>query len=339
MKYSEEKILDLQLRSALKKSVRSFFHENDFLEVDTPILVPSPGTEEYLSYFSTEWIDYKGRGEKLWLRSSPELHMKQLLAQGLEKVYQMGPCFRNKGEFTGWHHPEFHMLEWYQTEIKFDEFIKQTVSLIVSCQELMKAIYGKETIPLSISEEVQTLTVKEAFWEFCNILLADGDPNLAQIAREKGVVSILGSEDFETAYYKILIEKIEPEFKKLGAVVLSHYPPSQAALSKVNNGWAERFELYVNGVELTNGFNELLDPEENLKRILFANQKRKAIGEEEIPVDQDFINSLRKGLQQCCGNALGFDRLLAVLRGHDRIDHSLSFKYYGPFSRDVEPGL
>ena len=314
-----------KIRADLKNHIRHFFQERDYLEVDTPALVSCPGTEAHLEYFSTDWRDYQGNSRKLWLRSSPELHMKQVLAQGPGRIFQFATSFRNKGELSPWHHPEFCMLEWYQAGIEFDDYISQSLSLIREAWEGIAKAHP-DVVRGIFPAGVLRMSVAEAFREFAGVELTDRDPGLAKKGREKGCYSLTGEEDFETAFFKILLDKVEPGLKNLEAVVLYGYPPSQAALARVADGKARRFEIYWRGVELCNGFHELQDPALNQERIREANFVRKQEGRDVPDEDRDFYLALEKGIPDCCGNALGFDRLLTLILGRDNIGSVLPLR-------------
>ncbi len=308
-------------RAELKKAVREFFHARGGLEIDTPVVVPAPGTEAYLRYFPTAWKDARGKDRPLFLRSSPELHMKQAMAAGAKQVYQIAPCFRSGGELADWHHPEFTMLEWYERDIGYGQFIDQTEALLRHSLDRMKSVAR-----LNLPDRIPRLTVADAFHQFAGIRLADGDPDLARQAKAQGCPSVRGNEDFETAFFKVLMDRVEPGLLALGSVVLMDYPPSQAALAVVKDGVARRFEFYVNGVELSNGFEELLDPAANRRRIDDANAKRRALGFELPGDDPAFHAALAKGLPPCCGNALGFDRWLALILGEKDLNAVVPFR-------------
>jgi len=318
----------LHARQRLKKSVRNFFDERSFLEVDTPILVKCPGTELHLNYFQTQWIDHQKKKHGLWMRSSPELALKRAIAAGVPALYQIAPSFRNEGELGPWHHPEFTMLEFYKVGASWEEFMNLSSELIRYCiQEMSKEF----TTHLSADAKLHSFTLAEAFKKFVDIDLFDRDPLLAKKARDKGVLSINGTEDFETAFFKILLEKIEPEFAKMGWALLYDYPPSQAALARVENGVAKRFEFYINGIELSNGFYELLDPEENIKRVRETNKERALMGKGVPEEDFLFYKALERGMPECFGNALGFDRLLALILGKEDLSEVIPFREDPPF--------
>ncbi len=311
-------------RAKLKSAIRNFFGQRDYLEVDTPIAVLVPGTEVHLRYFKTEWHDVRGCPHPLYLRSSPELHMKRVLTQGVPKIFQLAPSFRNHGEVSDWHHPEFTMLEWYEAGISFNDFMMQTESLL---RETHVAMGSALLMPKTFTK----ISVTEAFKEWAGIDLIDQDPNLGELGCLKGIFSVNRTDDFETAFFKILLDSIEPKLKELKGAILYDYPPSQAALSVVRDGVAKRFEFYIHGIELCNAFEELLDPRQNLKRFEESNKQRAAHGYEVPGVDHEFLSNLSRGLPQCSGNALGFDRWLAMLLGETQIRRIIPFAREKPW--------
>ena len=307
-----------QERGLLIDAVRKFFFQHKYTEVQTPIMVDLPGTEVHLDYFATQSAAEKNKTK--YLRSSPELHLKKLLSQGMHRIFEIAPCFRNGRDIGPWHNPEFTMLEYYQTSMEFQEFIGLTKSLL---QSVCEAFGSKSAIsPAWLNANWHTITVPEAFETFAKIKLIDNDSDLARKAIEAGVVSVQKKDDFETAYFKTLLERIEPQFEKLGGVVLYDYPPSQAALAKVNDGWAKRFEIYIKGIELCNGFEELAGVKENVERLRETEAKRHELGKT-VPAATDEEIKSWSHLPQCCGNALGFERLLALLLNEKSIHRCL----------------
>ena len=312
-------------RSRLKAVTRDFFSRDDYIEIDTPIAVVCPGTEVHLRYFETQWQDFRGNSHKMYLRSSPELHMKQALAHGCPKIFQIAPCFRNGGERSEWHQPEFTMLEWYEMALTYHGLIQQTeLFLRHSASEMMK-ITGMPASAI-IPEKFERWSVYDAFKEFAGIQLRDQDPDLAGKCIEHGLISMRPQDDFETAYFKTLIERVEPEIAKRRGVVLMDYPPSQAALARVENGRACRFEFYVGRVEICNGFFELTGGDLNRQRVEEAMLQRTTSGLDRIPDDQDFFNAMDHLTTPFAGNALGFDRWLALLCGHKNLDAAIPFR-------------
>lgn len=318
----------LRARQALQEAIHDFFRQRDYLSLDTPIAVRCPGTEVHLQYFATEWIDYRQQGHQLFLRSSPELHLKQALSLGIDRVYHLGKCFRNEGELSPWHHPEFTLLEFYQTGIALPDFMQLTEDLLRFTQASLRRSHAA-VMPLP--DRFERISVFEAFRRWAGIELIDGDPGLAALGRARGFVSLREEDDFETAYFKIMLDIIEPQLKTLRAAFLYDYPASQCALARVEGGRAQRFELYVQGVELCNAFDELLDPQANRQRIARSNEQRLALGKPAAPEDTDFYAALDQGLKPCCGNALGFDRLLALLLEEPSLDRIIPFRRNQPF--------
>ena len=304
----------------MKSAVREFFNLRDYLEVDSPIAVICPGTEVHLRYFQTSWRDYDCKEHPLFLRSSPELHMKQLLAEGAPRIFQIAPCFRNGGEHADWHRPEFTMLEWYEAGLSFKGLVDQTEDLLRHTHQALKS-------KLPLPKRLTRVTVAEAFKEWIGIDLIDQDHDLARKGTAAGAFSLRDEDDFETAFFKLLIECIEPALENLGGAVLYDYPASQAALATVRDGVAKRFEIYIGRVELCNGFEELLSAEANQQRIRDSNQRRHELGSEVPGEDQGFYEALEKGIPPCSGNALGFDRWLALLSGASNLNEIMSFPF------------
>lgn len=316
-------------RHQLRQLCRDFFSRGGYLEVDTPILTVCPGTEVHLHYFGTEWQDHDGVKYRRFLRSSPELHMKRLIAAGLPKIFQLAQCFRNKGEYSEWHNPEFCMLEWYQVGQTYQGLIDETEKFLRFTADAMASTTN--VMPESVlPARFERVRVADAFLEFAGLRLVDQDADLAIKARDSGVLSVLPTDDFETAFFKVLIEKVEPAIARLGGCVLHDYPPSQAALAKVESGWAMRFEFYIGRVELCNGFFELTGERENRARLQDARIARERAGNEPVPLDESFLLSMQGFTEPCAGNALGFDRWLALLEGAAGLDQSILFRMKQP---------
>ena len=256
--------------------------------------------------------------------------MKQVLAEGEERIFQIGPCFRNQGEMSHWHRPEFTMLEWYEAGIGFEDYIQQSCDLMSHGYEAI----GKER-GCRYPDHWHIVTVAEAFQEYVGVALKDEDPELGAKVAAKQDCSVTAKDSFETAFFKCLIELVEPAFVRLGGVVLKDYPKSQAALSEIQGEIAKRFELYWDGVELCNGFQEALGADDNRVRYASAMDARKAQGFDCPPEDGEFIAALNKGIPPSCGNALGFDRWLALLKGNKNLDDSVPFGQRVPFKNSL----
>ncbi len=310
-------------RHYLKTCIRDFFNERGYLEVESPVVVITPGSEDHLRYFGTKWLDYQNASHEFWLRSSPEIHMKQILAQGEDRIYQIAPCFRNHGEHSDWHHPEFSMLEWYEKNLSFSNFIEQIELFLRFTNERFSKM--NHSHHLAMPKVVPRLSVYEAF-AHVGIELVDLDPELPQKARHADILSVNENDDFFSTFFKVLLEKVEPLLAKEDIAVLYDYPPSQAALAEVDDGVAKRVEFYVRGIELSNGFKECLSPEENARRFAKTDEYRRLQGYETPRQDPQFFECLRQGIGSACGNALGLDRWLALLLGHKSIHQVIPFR-------------
>ncbi len=277
-------------RDVLMRRIRAFFYERGFTEVETPIRLETPCMELH--------IDAEPSGDH-FLRTSPEIFHKRLLAQGHERIFEVGKCFRS-GERGALHHPEYTMLEWYRANTDYLGILDDTKALI-------SAVGGG--VDPAFSGECKTLTVSDAFLEF-----AGWDP--------------VGNYE-EDRFDIDLVEKVEPAIKKMGgAVVLIDYPVEAAALSRRkpdNPLVAERWELYIDGIELANAYSELTDPVEQRRRFEECAGQRKALGKEAYPIDEAFLAAL-ESMPPAGGVALGVDRLLMLMVGAASLDAVLPFR-------------
>ena len=272
----------LRRRAEIVKGIRAFFDARGFLEVETPVRIAAPAPECH--------IDCPPVATGGFLRASPELQMKKLLAEdGLDKIYQLGPCFRD-GEKGTRHNPEFTMLEWYRKGATDADIADDLTALL---QTLCASAPLRENA--SSPREMKTLTVRAAYRQF-----AGWDPWEAWNPDRF---------DFDMA------TKIEPAIKAMGGgVFLTGYPPACASLATVADGVAARWEFYWDGLELANCFTELCDADEQRRRFAAARAERRALGEADYPQDEDFFAALPK-IGSAAGVALGVDRLVMVLVG------------------------
>ena len=279
--------------------VRSFFAERSILEVDTPILFLTAPTDLHIEPLVVSFNNEK-RG---YLHSSAEYGMKRLLSLGVGDIYQLSHVFRDE-QRGRYHHPEFMMIEWYRMEHSFHAMVTETLSLI--------QLFVKDSSP------VIYYTYAEAFEKFVGVDYRTATiDDLRKIAEEEDLPLPHDPNLFwskETYLYFMMSFLIEP--KLLGLNVIYHFPPSQAALAQVRRFGgeeiAERFEIYCHGVELANGFQELVDPVEQRHRFEKISLERKRQGKPLFPWDKEFMASLEKGIPPCCGVAVGFDRLLML---------------------------
>ena len=285
----------LQTRAALFASIRQFFAERSVLEVDTPLLAPASIPDPHVHSFQTDWL-----GNTLYLQTSPEFSMKRLLVDGSGSIYQICKAFRHE-EAGRFHQPEFTMLEWYRVGFSLPQLMQEVESLV------------QTVLP---SQAAVTLSYQGVFEQYLNlnphIVSCD---KLKEIALQHQLDIDLG--DDKNAWLDLLFTHvIEPQLAAHDLVFIHRYPAAQAALAKLdpnNPALALRFELYVRGVEIANGFHELQDAVEQRQRFDNENQRRFEQGLPLVPLDEAFLLALEKGLPDCCGVALGVDRLLMLM--------------------------
>jgi lysyl-tRNA synthetase class 2 len=320
----------LEARTRIVAAIRGFFASERFLEVETPALQVSPGLEPHLMAFSTELLSPEGERRIRHLHTSPEFAMKKLLVAGLPRIFQLAHVFRN-GERSRTHHPEFTMLEWYRAAATYRD-------LMADCETLLRtaltaagagsfAWQGGESDPALPWEY---LSVAEAFERFCGIdvLATAPDParpsfdRLAAAARGIGIAPH-PSDDWEDLFLRIFLDRIEPRLGAPAPTILYDYPVSLAALSRPKLDdvrLAERFELYVCGLELANAFGELTDAAAQRARFASDQARKRTLYGYDYPIDEDFMASLEHGMPECAGIALGVDRLVMLATGAAAIE-------------------
>ena len=310
----------LQQRSHLSSEIRKFFEDREFVHVETPLLSRDTVVDRYIDpvpidEFSV--LDGGGEDKGFFLQTSPEFAMKRLLASGATSIDQICKAFR-KGEAGRRHNPEFTMLEWYRVGDDMNAGIK------LLC-EFARHVFQKARI--------ETISYADAFVKFAGV-----HPHLAtledfqSVCESNGVdaSSFAEVQDRDMWLNLIMSEIVEPKLGSPDPMVVFHFPASQSALAKVcttadGHEVAERFELYVNGVELANGYHELLDADELKNRNRKVNAQRVNDGRDPLPPDSELLNAMRHGLPACSGVALGIDRLMMVLLEKDSIDEVIAF--------------
>jgi lysyl-tRNA synthetase class 2 len=319
----------LEARMRLTQATRAFFTARDFLEVETPTLQISPGLEPHLMAFGTELVsaDHQSR-RPLYLHTSPEFAMKKLLAAGLPRIFQLARVFRN-GERASTHHPEFTMIEWYRPG-DYQGIIDDTGDLMRHLAEAVgRSAVTWHGIDCDLAAAPEIITVQAAFDRHADgidLLATAGDVDtLAAEARRIGV-RIGAGDRWDDLALRILAERIEPVLGAGRPSFLVEYPAEMAALARLKPGdprVAERVELYVCGLEIANGFGELTDAEEQRRRFIADMDLKERLYGVRYPLDEDFLAALAHGIPDSAGMALGFDRLVMLLTGAERIDDVL----------------
>ena len=318
----------LLARGRIAAALRAWFAAHDFVEVETAALQVSPGNETHLHAFATDLIGSGGERTPLYLRTSPEFACKKLLAAGERRIFDFARVFRNR-ERGALHHPEFTMLEWYRAEEPYETLMDDCTALLREAAQAAGAsefrFRGQTVDPFAAPERV---TVAEAFARHAGIdLLAtvsggQGDRAALAVAAERAGVRTAADDTWGDVFSRVLAERVEPHLGRGHATLLYEYPLPLAALARAkpdSDQVAERFELYACGVELANAFGELTDVAEQRARFEAAMVEKQRIHGERYPVDEDFLDALAR-MPQACGIALGFDRLVMLATGAERID-------------------
>jgi len=289
----------LRTRSSVLQAVRRFFLDRGFVEVETPVRVRCPAMEPHIDAVAADgW----------YLRTSPELYIKRLLAQGAERVFEMGPCFR-KGERGDRHNPEFTMLEWYRANADYEAVLADARELLpfVLREATGSALARFRGRAIPVDAPWHTVRVRDAFRQF-----AGWDPFTG----------------FDPDRFDLdMVEKVEPSLPNDRPVVLRDFPAPLAALARCREESppvAERWELYAGGMELANAFSELNDPQEQRRRFVDCAEKRRRRGGDVYPIDEAFLDSVGR-LPPSGGVALGIDRLVMLATGAERIDEVRAF--------------
>ncbi len=342
----------LRLRANMLDWVRGFFREQGYWEVETPLLSRDVCVDAWLEPYCVP--GQKGAaGGPMYLQTSPEFGMKRLLAAGAEPIFQITRAFRQE-ECGPLHNPEFTIVEWYQAGGTYQQQMRFVERLTVGFQAALQRFQAVQRAPgdavgqslpdgpprhgqgkpvPTVSSPIPRLTYEEAF------ISAMGEPvlslsadQLARLADERGVVAphSLADDDRDGWLDLLFLEFVEPMLAERQAVFVCDYPDTQAALARVRPGSppvAERFELYLQGVEICNGYQELTDPDELRRRFAVQSEQRRREGRPPLPRESRLLEAMDAGLPECAGVALGFDRLLMTLLGAAALDKVLAFPF------------
>lgn len=302
-------------RAKITKIIREFFWEQHFIEVETPIALYYPDQEPHINSIPLKIHNQYRKSEQFYLQTSPEFSMKKLLSAGYNKIFQICKCFRDIEQFGGIHNPEFTMIEWYQTGNYFN---------IMDDTEALFKYIGKHTnisfleykdIRIKIDQVWDRISMKQLWQNHLNINLDKylTRESIKELVHSKGY-PVEKEEPYEDLFYKIFLNEIEPYLGKNRPIFIYNYPASMASLAQLspNADYAERFELYICGLEISNAFTELIDPVEQENRFIKNQSCRKKMNKNAFAIDNDFIDALKSGITPSAGIALGVDRLVML---------------------------
>lgn len=313
--------------SKLTQKIRDFFTNQDFLEVSTPIMTPLPGMEPHLTPFETTLNINSDYSRNVYLNTSPELQMKKLISQGFDKIFNITKVFRNFEIGGSRHNPEFTMLEWYRYNSNYVDMMNDTEELIKFLSNNQNITYLD--ISIDLTSPFKRQSIHSLFLEYCNIdLELNKDFKTFEKTANDLDHNTSACNDWDEIFYKIFLNDIEPKLGFDKPIIIFDYPASQAALAKKKNSnkfWAERFEIYIAGVEIANAFSELIDPHEQRERLLEEQNLRKKLDKTIFDIDEEFLASLESIQKPCSGIALGIDRLFMILLNKKSIEDILLF--------------
>lgn len=309
----------MRQRAVILEQTRAFFRARGFLEVDTPLALACPNIDPNI--YPVTIADAAGRSRPFYLHTSPELSMKKLLAAGSGDIFYLGKVFRDR-EGSPLHCPEFTMLEWYRVGGSANDVMRDVEAL---ARELAQSVFGKPEIvrdgaAIPLSGSWGRWELADAFAEALGCAATD-EAGIRRALEKKGHRPGV-SEDWEALFFRAYVDVIEPALRAKGACFLTGFPAPLAAMAKRrmdDPSISERFEGYVSGIELVNGYEELTDPAEQEQRLLELVERHRGNTGEILPVDPEFLDALRAGLPPCSGAALGFDRLAMLLLERDDI--------------------
>jgi len=322
----------LLARNRIETEIRAYLAGHDFLMVDPPGLQRSPGNETHLHAFSTQMIGNDGTAQTRYLHTSPEFSMKKLLSAGERRIASLGHVWRNR-ERTATHHPEFTMLEWYRVGEPYESVMADCIEMIRIAARVTGAgallSKGRTADPFA---EPERLSVAEAFARYAGVdLLAtireDGTTDAEALAAElrRAGIAVPAEHTWSYLFTRVLVEKVEPQLGMGRVTILDRYPSSEAALARRTPDdprVSERFEVYACGIEVSNGFGELIDPVAQRRNLGAEMDEKARLYGERYPIDEDFLEALAI-MPEASGVALGFDRLVMLATGAPRIDDVL----------------
>lgn len=332
-------------REKIVRSIREFFYSRSYHEVETPLLVPAVIPESYLENFTTTLLDRSRNKTSLFLTSSPEASMKKLIAAGMKNCFEITKSFRNGETDSFTHNPEFSILEWYQIGDDYKAVMDESEKLI---RQICKTLHIKELVyqdkKIEMNKPFIQMSVMDAFKMYANISLdkitnKDGRTEedifdvsmIASLAQNKGY-HCEKTSSWEQLFNQIFLNEVQPRLSELTQpIFLYDYPKPMAALAKTKTSddrFAERFELYIAGLELGDCYTELTDATEQKQRFRQSLKEIDSLHKQPVTADQDFLDALKIGLPACAGMAMGIDRIVMLFTDAPRIRDVIFFPLY-----------
>lgn len=336
----------LQQRSLLIRAMRTFFEAHGYWEVETPILSRDCVVDAYIDPFTADWHAQEGAGstaastqpETRYLQTSPEFAMKRLLTAGADQIYQITHAFR-QAERGARHNPEFTMLEWYRRGETHHDQMTFVETLVRHIFTTAASLIDQSTQLVLPAMPFERFSYEDAFLNFAGLSALTSTAEQFQqtaVQRQIPIPSDFDTTDCLSWQNLLLVELVEPAMSQCGAVFLYDFPPQQAALARIRTeattgpeGVAERFELYLQGVEICNGYHELTDAAELRRRIARQASLREQEHRPALPAESYLLLAMEAGLPACAGTALGIDRLMMLALGKQTLEEVIAF----PFER------
>jgi len=321
-------------RAKTNDSIRTFFGLNNFLEVDPAILSPYPSLDSNIQTISACVHTLHGINKPYYLHTSPEHTMKKLISGGARQIYYLGKVFRDS-ELTRLHNPEFTLTEWYRCFCNYHDIIKDTQELILHIihEQHLDTQIVYQGIDIDLSPPWPVISMKELFKNKINVDLSD----YLTTDSMKGLLDQIGihyqqKDDWDVLFYRIFLERIEPGLGIPKPLFLIDYPVQLGLMARKKEDdplWVERCELYIAGLELANGYSELIDPQEQKERFEIEQMNKKNMEKKNYPIDKELLQALEMSIPECAGMALGVDRLIMLLADKSDIQDVILF----PFSQ------
>ena len=342
------------MREQVIDAIRAYFKGRGFHEVEVPLLLPTPSTEPFLEVFKTELKDDQGNRWEAFLPSSPEFALKKLLSAGSGSIFTITKSFRNGEGQSSRHNPEFTILEWYHTPGDYMTVAEDFEGLMrfvfkslnparsdlagSSRNSLQGLTLGYQGKKYGLKSPWERIRVVEAFQKYAGIdteTMLD-EQKLIGVGKKKGY-QVSEQTTWEEIWNQIMANEIEPKLGTKGPTILYDYPITQAALAKKAKDprFAQRWEVFMAGLELGNCFSELTDPIEQEARCKADLAERKCLGKTEFPMDSDFIEALKMGMPETGGIAVGVDRLVALFADVPDIADTLFFPVGEMFPQEL----